>query len=101
METEIVDVVVVIKCNVNRGSGKEVKGVGIKGWGSCYHARDQSGWGFATMSKTLAFQVSMGFFSSFSQGVWLIINCVLCKYKQDFVCRLKINHAWSVSSSCV
>jgi hypothetical protein len=35
-----------------------VKGVRVKGRGSCYQARDLSGWGFATMSKILALQVS-------------------------------------------
>jgi hypothetical protein len=37
----------------------------------------------------------------FSQGVWLMTYCVLCKYKQDFVHSLKINHAWSAPSSWV
>ncbi len=32
----------------------------VKGWGSCYQARDQRGWEFATMSKKLALQVSWG-----------------------------------------
>jgi hypothetical protein len=67
-ETEIVDVIVIILYNVKRRGGKEVKGIGIKGWGSCYQARDQSGSGLATMSKTHAFQVNMGFLSFFHKG---------------------------------
>ncbi len=34
--------------------------------GSWYQARDQSGWGYATMSKTSTFQVSGVFLSTFS-----------------------------------
>jgi hypothetical protein len=41
------------------------------------------------MSKTSAFQLSKGFFSSFHKGVRLRINCVLCKYKQDFCVQVK------------
>jgi hypothetical protein len=59
--------------------------MGLKGWGrgegsqnqevgSCYQTRNQSGWGFATMSKTSDFQVSLGFFLflPFHKGVFLI-----------------------------
>jgi hypothetical protein len=65
------------------------------------------------MIKTSDLQVGWGFFSllPFHKGVfWLTIDCVnicvnidcmLCKYKWDFVCRLKIDHAWSASSTCV
>jgi hypothetical protein len=37
-----------------------------KGEGSWFQARDQSGWGFATMSKTSVFQVSGFFLPPFS-----------------------------------
>ncbi len=72
--------------------------------GSCYQTRDQSGQGFPTMSKTPDFQVRLGFFLFFlfTMGLSQItIDCMSCKYKLDFVCRLKINHAWSASSSWV
>jgi hypothetical protein len=54
------------------------------------------------MSKTSAFQV--GGISLFlaKRGQAQIIDCMLCKYiDRIFVWRLKINHAWSVPSSCV
>jgi hypothetical protein len=58
--TVIVDVVVVNSVMWAEGVGRGVKGVRVKGWGSCYQAGDQSGWEFATMSKKLALQVSRG-----------------------------------------
>ncbi len=75
-KTKIVDVVVVIQCSVGWRGGKGVKGVRVKGWSSCYQARDQSGWGFATKSKTLAFQVSwepLLLFTRDSINDWLYI----------------------------
>jgi hypothetical protein len=70
-----------------------------KGEGSWFQARDQNGWGFATMSKTSVFEVSGVFLPPLVQGVIpRIIDFVSCKYKDRiFVCRLKINHAWSIS----
>jgi hypothetical protein len=68
-----------------------VKGVRVKGWGSCYQTRDQVGWGFATMRKILAFQVSWGSFL-FPQGVQLTIVCTVSAKKlahvQNFVTEL-------------
>jgi hypothetical protein len=58
-KTVIFDVVVVNSVLGLKG-WEGVKRVGIKGWGRCYQARDQSGWGFATMSKTPDFQVKLG-----------------------------------------
>jgi hypothetical protein len=43
----------------------------------------------------------LGIFYFFLQEVRFLIDCAVCKYKQDFMCRLKINHAWSASSPCV
>jgi hypothetical protein len=61
-KTEIVDVIVVKKAMwaEGGGGGEGVKGARVKGWGSSYQIRDQSGWEFATMSRKLAFQVSRG-----------------------------------------
>jgi hypothetical protein len=56
-KTKIVDVVVVWAKGVGGGEG----GVESKGRAVDTKQGDQSGWGFATMSKTLVFQVS-GFF---------------------------------------
>jgi hypothetical protein len=84
-----------------------VKGVKAKGRGSCYQTGDQGGWEFVTTSKKLALQVSWGSLLSL-QGV--DENAVYCvnmnirmsgEYNETFVCRLKINHARSSSSSCV
>jgi hypothetical protein len=58
-KTKIVDVVVVIVRAKGVGGGEG--GLESKGEGSWFQARDQSGWEFATMSKTSAFQVG-GFF---------------------------------------
>jgi hypothetical protein len=66
-KTVIVDVV--ITHNVGQRGGKGVRGNRKLRVGSCYQARDQSGWGFATMSKTSAFQVSGNFFYHFHKGV--------------------------------
>ncbi len=91
-KTVIVDVIVNSVMGL-RGWGR-VKGVKIKGWGSC------CGWGFATMSKTLAFQISRGFLYFFKRFNYrLIVYCV--NINEILVCRLKINHAWSVPSSCI
>ncbi len=58
--------------------------------------------GTATMSKTSAFQVSGCSFILSQEGLSSRIDYMLCKYKYGIsVCRLKINHSWSASSSCV
>jgi hypothetical protein len=87
-----------------------VKGVGVKGWGSCYQAGDQSGWEFATMSKARNLPSKKLGVIYFPARV-LINNCLtLCEYQlivhyvnitEIIVYRLKINHAWSALSSCV
>ncbi len=59
-KTGIVDVVIVISVMWAKGWGRGVRGKSQR-VGSSYLARDQSGWGFATMSKKLAFQVSRSF----------------------------------------
>jgi hypothetical protein len=91
-KTVIVDVVVVNSVMGLKGprGGKGVKGVGIEGWDSCYQARDQSGWGFASMSKTLDLQVSWGFpsFPSFDKGFWLMIDYVYAN-KTRFCVQVK------------
>jgi hypothetical protein len=99
----IVDVTIVNSVVVLKGweRGEESQNQGVD---SCYQTRDQIGWGFTTMSKTPDFQERLGFFLFFlfTKGLsQLMIDCMSCKYKGDFVCRLKINHAWSASSSCV
>jgi hypothetical protein len=41
-------------------------------------------------------------FISCKKGLGPKNNCILCKKKKiEFMCRLKINHAWSAPSSCV
>ncbi len=69
-----------------------------KGVGSWFQARERSGWGFATMSKTSVFQVlrKCVFLPPLVQGVMpRIIDYVSYKYQDRiFVCRLKINHAY-------
>jgi hypothetical protein len=67
-KTVMIDVVVVNNVIGLKG-WERGEGVRIKGWGSCYQARDQSGWGFATMSKTSAFQVSWGSFLLSTSGL--------------------------------
>jgi hypothetical protein len=54
----IVDVVIVNSLLWAEGVGMGVKGVRVKGWGSCYQVGHQRGWQFATMTKILALQVS-------------------------------------------
>jgi hypothetical protein len=73
-DPEIVDVVVVNSIMLAEGGGEGVKGARVKGWGSSYQARDQSGWEFAPMSKNLVFQVSRGSSLFFARG--LINNCL-------------------------
>jgi hypothetical protein len=77
--------------------------MGVKGWergeesqnqevGICYQTGNQNGWGFATMSKTLDFQVSLGFvlFFLFTKGLSrLTIDCMLCKYIMRFCVQVK------------
>jgi hypothetical protein len=60
--------------------------------GSWFQARDQSGWGFATMSKTSAFQVRGFFLSPFGTRGYAQNNFyVSYKFKDGiFVCRLKL-----------
>ncbi len=62
-------------------------GLESKGDGSWFHARDLSGWKFATMNKTLLFQVS-GFFLLQQKGLRLDINysCGCKKYKNRILC---------------
>jgi hypothetical protein len=69
---------------------------------SWFQARDLTGWGFATVSKTSVLQVS-GFVFSQQRGYTriLIVHVVVCNIKIEFsVCRLKINNTWS-TPSCV
>ncbi len=76
-------------CSIVRakGLGGVEGGLESKGEGSWFQARDLRGWEFATMSKTLVFQVS-GFFLFTAQGVthgyYYLYSCV--KYKDRILC---------------
>jgi hypothetical protein len=79
-KTEIVDVVVVIYGLKGVGGGERI--LESKGESSWFQARDLSGWGFATMSKTSVFQVVGFFFLFFGiRGYTRNNYYVLYKYK--------------------
>jgi hypothetical protein len=82
------------------GVGKEWRGLESKG-GQLPPGKGPEEMGIRHHEQDIGLPSKLGFFSSFSQRVRLMIKCVLCKYKQDFMCRLKINHAWNASSSCI
>ncbi len=69
--------------------------------GSWLQARDQGGWGFATMSKRPPFQVREHIFlvNNMHPLIICFILCVLDK-KGVSLCRLKINHALG-AESCI
>jgi hypothetical protein len=41
--------------------------------------------GIGHYEQDISLPSKLGLFSSFSQGVRLMINCVMCKYKRDYV----------------
>jgi hypothetical protein len=68
---------------------------------SWLQARDQQGWGFATMNKGLPFQVKV-FSFNFKHMPYVSDNIYLCMHsvKRNSLCRLKINHVLGFNS-CV
>ncbi len=96
----VVDVVINSVMGLKGWEG--VKGVRIKGVMQMLLGKGSEWMGIQHHEQNTGPPSKLGFFlsiSSFWQRVfWLMIDCVLCKYEWDFVCRLKVNHAWSASS---